>query len=74
MDGDVELTAAFHHREDGGDLRPGFLAAQVQSVFPADRYGAHRVLGQVGTQVEFRMLQGHRQLAPERQCAIGQEK
>ncbi len=43
-DGDVEPSVALDDREDGGDVRSGFLAAQMHPVLPAERDGAHRVL------------------------------
>ena len=43
----------------------------MQPIFPANRYGAHRILRKIRTQLEFRILQKHRQLAPERQRVVG---
>jgi len=64
-DGDVEPAAALDHREDGGDLWTGFLAAQVQPVLPAKSYRPHRVLGEVGGELELRILEEQRQLLPQ---------
>ena len=50
---------------------PSFLTSQMQPVLSADCYGAHRVLGEVCTQLEFRIFEERRQHAPERQGVVG---
>ena len=68
--GDVHPPAGFDKREDGGDLGSGFLAADMDSVFAAERYGAHGVFGQVVTELEFRVFEEACEFRPKRQRVV----
>ena len=50
---EFQSTAAFHHRKNRCDLRSRLRAADVDPVLSAESYGAHRVLRQVITQLQF---------------------
>jgi hypothetical protein len=56
-DRDIEPPATLHDREDGGDLRPGLLATEVQPVLPTKSNGPHGVLSEVIGELEFRVLE-----------------
>ena len=68
--GDIDAATGFDDREDGGDFGSGFLAADMDPVFAAERYRAHGVFGKVVAQFEFRVFQEAREFRPKRQRVV----
>src|ERR1035437_253343 len=64
-DRNLHPAAALHDRQNRRHLRSGLLAADVDSVLPAQRHGTHRVLRQIVAQLQFRVLQEACELLPQ---------
>src|ERR1039457_1975009 len=67
-DRNLDSAAGLHDGQNRRHLRPGLLAAYMDPVFPAQRDRAHRVLREVGTQLQLGVLQEAGELPPLQEC------
>ena len=69
--GDVEAATAFDHGDDGGYSRSGLLAPDMDPVASANGDGPHRILCDVGAELQFRIIEEAYQPFPnaQRVCA-----
>ena len=65
---DFEATTAFDHRDDCGYARSGLFAPDVDPVFSANRNGPHRILGEVGAELQFGVIEEADQPVPDAKC------
>src|SRR5450759_797667 len=69
-DRNLDAAAGLHDGQNRRHLRPGLLAAYMDPVFPAQRDRAHRVLREVGTQLQHRVFQEAGELSPLQECVV----
>ena len=64
---DLKPATAFYHGEDGGHAGAGVLTADVDPVFAASGYRAHRIFRQVVAKLQLRMIEEMREALPKRE-------
>src|SRR6516164_4645479 len=64
---DVKAATAFDYRDNSGYSRPGLLTPDVDPVASANCDGSHRILGDVGAELQFRIIEEADQPFPDAQ-------
>src|SRR5579864_3297181 len=63
---DFESAAAFNDGEDCCDARTGLFTPDVNPVGPTEGNGTHRILGDIGAQLQFWIIQKTCKPGPDR--------